>query len=78
MSSRGAKSRNYKMAENGPKMDLTNCRTMEIFRMLGIADEYRAQEGAVGGDYKCDSLFYTSCSPGGKLMAAWVSSGVFL
>jgi hypothetical protein len=60
-----------------PKMDLTNCRTMEIFRMLGIADEYRALEGAVGGEHKCDSLFYTSCNPEGKLMTAWVCSSEF-
>ncbi|KAF4624238.1 hypothetical protein G7Y89_g13935 [Cudoniella acicularis] len=26
-----------------PKLDFTNCRTMEIFRMMGIADECRAQ-----------------------------------
>ena len=56
-----------------PKMDLTNCRSMEILRMLGIADEMRAQEDAVDGDSPCDSLFYTSCSPGGKLLTSWVS-----
>lgn len=55
-----------------PKMDLTNCRSMEIMRMLGIADEYRAQKGAVSGDSPCDSIFYTSCGSGGKVMAAWV------
>jgi hypothetical protein len=56
-----------------PKMDLTNCRLMEIMRMLGIADEYRTQNGAVSGDSYCDSVFYTSCGPRGKVMATWVS-----
>jgi 2-polyprenyl-6-methoxyphenol hydroxylase-like FAD-dependent oxidoreductase len=55
-----------------PKMDLTNCRSMEILRMLGIADDMRAQKGAVDGNYSCDSLFYTSCSPGGKVVTSWV------
>ena len=55
-----------------PKMDLTNCRSMEIFRMMGIADEYRSQKGAVSGDSACDSLFYTSCGPGGQLITTWV------
>jgi FAD-dependent monooxygenase len=26
-----------------PKMDITNCRTMELFRRLGIADALREQ-----------------------------------
>jgi hypothetical protein len=55
-----------------PKMDLTNCRTMEIFRMMGIADEYRALEGAVGGNFKMNSLFYHSVSPGSELITSWV------
>jgi thioredoxin reductase len=55
-----------------PKMDLTNCRTMEIFRMMGIADEYRALEGAVGGDFKMNSLFYHSVTPGSELITSWV------
>jgi hypothetical protein len=55
-----------------PKMDLTNCRSMEILRMMGIADEYRAQKGAVDENSACDSLFYTSCGPGGKLVTSWV------
>jgi 2-polyprenyl-6-methoxyphenol hydroxylase-like FAD-dependent oxidoreductase len=64
-----------------PKMDLTNCRSMEIFRMLGtafgkvnFADEYRSQEGAVGPDFNFDSIFYTSIDKeaGGKKLAAWV------
>jgi FAD-dependent monooxygenase len=61
-----------------PKMDLTNCRSMEIMRMLGIADEYRAQNGAVSGDSPFDSLFYTSCGPGGKAMASWVRDPTYI
>jgi thioredoxin reductase len=59
-----------------PKMDLTNCRSMEIMRMMGIADEYRAQKGAVNGSIPSDSLFYTSCSPEGKLITAWVRDSI--
>ena len=55
-----------------PKMDLSNCRTMEIFRMLGIAEEYRSQRGAVSVDSPSDSLFYTSCGAGGEVIASWV------
>ncbi|KAK9246522.1 2,4-dichlorophenol 6-monooxygenase [Lipomyces tetrasporus] len=54
-----------------PKMDLTNCRSMEILRMMGIADEMRTQKGAVGGKYRFDTLFYTSCGPTGKLLTSW-------
>ena len=60
-----------------PKMDLTNCRSMEIMRMMGIADEYRAQMGSVAGHCDLDSLFYTSCCPGGELMTAWVPEYFF-
>jgi hypothetical protein len=55
-----------------PKMDLTNCRSMEIMRMIGISDEYRAQKGAVNVNSPSDSLFYNSCGPAGKVIAAWV------
>ncbi|KAK9427692.1 FAD binding domain-containing protein [Lipomyces doorenjongii] len=54
-----------------PKMDLTNCRSMEILRMWGLADEYRQQEGAVGEDYHFDCIFYTTMAPGGKFLGAW-------
>jgi len=56
-----------------PKMDLTNCRSMEIFRMMGIAHELRAQKEAVSGDERYDSIFFTSCSEGGKVLTKWVS-----
>jgi FAD-dependent monooxygenase len=55
-----------------PKMDLTNCRSMEILRMLGLADDYRAQVDAVGADANFDSIFVTSLSPAGRLLADWV------
>jgi 2-polyprenyl-6-methoxyphenol hydroxylase-like FAD-dependent oxidoreductase len=55
-----------------PKMDLINCRTMEIFRMLGIAGELRAEKDAVAAEYDFDTLFFTSCGPGGQLIARWV------
>ncbi|KAK9482716.1 2,4-dichlorophenol 6-monooxygenase [Lipomyces starkeyi] len=54
-----------------PKMDLTNCRSMEILRMMSIADEMRQQKGAVDGKYRCDSLFYTSCGPKGEVLTSW-------
>lgn len=55
-----------------PKMDYVNCRTMEIFRMMGIADDLRIQKDTVGGDYPSDSVFYTSSSAGGHLITSWV------
>lgn len=55
-----------------PKMDLTNCRSMEILRMMGIVDELRAQKGALSGKHRYDSIFYTSCSQGGKVLTKWV------
>ncbi|TDZ36554.1 FAD-dependent monooxygenase apdD [Colletotrichum spinosum] len=52
-----------------PKMDITNCRSMEIFRKLGIADEYRAQ--GVGQEWPFDVLFSTGLSQGGRALAKW-------
>ena len=65
-----------------PKMDLTNCRVMEMLRVLGLADEYRALEGSVGPDDDFDSLFVTKATGDGKVLGAWVgfpvsSSGLF-
>ncbi|CEL00428.1 hypothetical protein ASPCAL00030 [Aspergillus calidoustus] len=54
-----------------PKMDLTNCRSMEILRVLGLADDYRAQVNAVGADANFDSVFVTSLAPEGRLLADW-------
>lgn len=55
-----------------PKMDLTNCRVMEMLRALGLADEYRGLEGAVGPDDDFDSLFVTKATGDGKFLGAWV------
>ncbi|KAL3477473.1 FAD binding domain-containing protein [Aspergillus californicus] len=54
-----------------PKMDLTNCRSMEILRTLGLADAYRAQADAVGSDATFDSIFVTSLAPQGRGLAEW-------
>ncbi|KAL2864436.1 FAD binding domain-containing protein [Aspergillus lucknowensis] len=48
-----------------PKMDYTNARSMEIFRLLGLADAYRAQEGAVRESVKFESIFVTGFRGGG-------------
>lgn len=57
-----------------PKMDLTNCRTMEILRMWGIADEYRAQEGSVPQEANLDSIFVDRGGPDGTLIHSFVSA----
>ncbi|KAI3008885.1 hypothetical protein CBS147346_2320 [Aspergillus niger] len=54
-----------------PKMDLTNCRSMEMLRMLGLADDYRAQAKAVTSKANFDSIFVTSLSSEGRLLADW-------
>ncbi len=56
-----------------PEMGLTNCRSMEILRIWGLADEYRQLDGVVGQDYQADTIFYTSMAPGGELIAKWVT-----
>ena len=55
-----------------PKMDWTNPRSMELFRMMGIVNEYRGLKGTVGPDFKMDSIFYYSCNPGSKPITVWV------
>ncbi|OJI99385.1 hypothetical protein ASPVEDRAFT_50850 [Aspergillus versicolor CBS 583.65] len=52
-------------------MDLTNSRSMEILRFLGLADQYRALEGAVSAEEKFDSIFVTSLAPAGKMIGSW-------
>ncbi|KAK7733711.1 hypothetical protein SLS53_008178 [Cytospora paraplurivora] len=54
-----------------PKMDWTNPRSMELFRMMGVGDEYRNLVGAVGPDFQMDSIFYYSCNPGSEPIARW-------
>lgn len=55
-----------------PKMDLTNCRSMELLRVLGLADEYRNLEGSVDPGVDFNSVFVTRAMGGGKLLGAWV------
>lgn len=55
-----------------PKMDLTNCRSMEILRMWGLADEYRALKGSVPKEANFDSIFYNTAHPGGEIITNWV------
>lgn len=55
-----------------PKMDLTNCRSMELLRVLGLADEYRNLEGSVDPGVDFNSLFVTRAMGRGKLLGAWV------
>lgn len=55
-----------------PKMDLTNCRSMELLRYLGLANDYRAQPGAVPKAEGFDTQFATQINPKGKLLSTWV------
>lgn len=57
-----------------PKLDLTNCRSMEILRMSGLADEYRAQEGSVGDDAGFITHWVSKLDGKGHLIGAWVSA----
>lgn len=59
-----------------PKMDLTNCRSMEILRVLGLADSYRSQSGSVSADANFDSIFITSLASKGCLLDSWVSENI--
>ncbi|KAJ5710575.1 hypothetical protein N7488_004731 [Penicillium malachiteum] len=52
-------------------MDLTNCRIVEILRVLGLADDYRAQADAVSSDANFNSVFVTTLSSEGHLLADW-------
>lgn len=54
-----------------PKMDITNCRSMELLRRLGIADDLRTQ--GVPQHYSFDVLFSTGLSENGELIDKWVS-----
>ncbi|KAL4931896.1 FAD binding domain-containing protein [Aspergillus undulatus] len=54
-----------------PKMDLTNSRVMDLFRLLGLADTYRNIEGAVSASEKFESIFMTSLSPDGRELGRW-------
>ncbi|KXH60580.1 FAD binding domain-containing protein [Colletotrichum nymphaeae SA-01] len=52
-----------------PKMDITNCRSMELLRRLGIADDLRTQ--GVPQHYSFDVLFSTGLSENGELIDKW-------
>ncbi|KAL4955025.1 FAD binding domain-containing protein [Aspergillus filifer] len=54
-----------------PKMDLTNCRSMELLRRLGLADAYRSLEGSVSSNERFESIFMTSLSPEGREVGRW-------
>ena len=56
-----------------PKMDLTSTRSMEILRVLGLADEYRALDGSVDQDANFDCVFPTRVLGEGKrVLGEWV------
>jgi 2-polyprenyl-6-methoxyphenol hydroxylase-like FAD-dependent oxidoreductase len=56
-----------------PKMDMTNCRSMEILRLMGLVQDLRLQDGYVNEDSPWDSIFFSSFSPGGEVLTAWVN-----
>lgn len=56
-----------------PKQDLTNGRSMEILRMLGLANEYRFQEGSVGQDAPFITHWVSRLDGKGTLIGSWVS-----
>ncbi|RFU81492.1 fad binding domain-containing [Trichoderma arundinaceum] len=52
-----------------PKMDLTNCRSMELFNRLGLSQGLR--EIGVPPQYSFDVLMSTGLSEGGEEIARW-------
>lgn len=50
-----------------PRMDLANCRTVEIFKMMGIAEEFRVKHELATGMYSPDNRLYTSSSPSSQV-----------
>lgn len=55
-----------------PKMDYTNSRSMEVLRTLGLADEYRNQEGAVPAGTLFNTIFATDLTQDGYLLGGFV------
>jgi FAD-dependent monooxygenase len=51
------------------KLDLTKYWTMEILRVLGLVDDYRAQAKAVRSAANLDSIIVISLSGDGRLLA---------
>jgi 2-polyprenyl-6-methoxyphenol hydroxylase-like FAD-dependent oxidoreductase len=56
-----------------PKMDVTNCRSMEIFRRLGIAERLRAV--GVPVENNMDVSWVTNMSGHASAIRAWSRSG---
>ncbi|KAL4976858.1 FAD binding domain-containing protein [Aspergillus desertorum] len=55
-----------------PRMDLTNSRSMELLRTLGLADAYRALPGSIDEDIGFECVFVTSLHPQrGKEVGRW-------
>ncbi|KAI8931147.1 hypothetical protein NX059_011500 [Plenodomus lindquistii] len=52
-----------------PKMDITNCRSMEILKRLGI--DHGIREVGVPGHYPFDVIFSSGLSDGGEKLATW-------
>jgi len=53
-----------------PKMDITNVRSMELLRWMGLADELR--KVGVPGNYSFDVLFSTGLGDKGEIITKWV------
>ncbi|KAE8378186.1 FAD binding domain-containing protein [Aspergillus bertholletiae] len=52
-----------------PKMDITNCRSMELLKSLGLADKLR--EHGVSQDKSFDVIFSSGLGDGGERIAKW-------
>ncbi|KAI8716071.1 Phenol 2-monooxygenase [Fusarium sp. LHS14.1] len=52
-----------------PKMDVTNCRSMELFNRLGISQDLR--DLGVGQDYSFDVIFSSGLSEKGEIISKW-------
>ncbi|KAH7232704.1 hypothetical protein B0J15DRAFT_572201 [Fusarium solani] len=52
-----------------PKMDVTNCRSMELFNRLGISQGLR--DLGVGQDYSFDVIFSSGLSDDGQIISKW-------
>jgi FAD-dependent monooxygenase len=59
-----------------PKMDYTNLRGMELLHLLGLADAYRAQPGAVPETVGFESVFVTGFRPEDKVLGSWSGESV--
>lgn len=55
-----------------PKMGNNSCHTMEILRIMGFAEEYRQQPGAIPQHSEWDTIFFNTCGQKKKLVSRWV------